>query len=313
MPAFLASESPMAIACFRLVTRLPLRPILSSPCFIAFISLSTLFPAAGEYFRVDFFAAVGMPILPHATQMVLGSAGVASLQAFSASGIESICGELCEQAGARWLINEGSAQSFAVAGQQVLACPMEMLAQASILLPQCHAGNGACVGADAERDTVPVEAVDGMIGICEAGASLHIAGGAHFKMNALTAKVVGERWVFNAAHAMTDACWLEGLQGFPDAGCARRFSGMGGAIEAVVDCIAEGGDVGRDGKSSFVSCDIEGCDAGALELLDNLRGEEALFLAEVAEGAEDHASLNAGGTDALLGRTVDDCDYGLGR
>jgi len=47
----------MAIACFLLVTFLPLRPDLSLPFFIARISLSTLFPAAGEYFRPeDFFA-----------------------------------------------------------------------------------------------------------------------------------------------------------------------------------------------------------------------------------------------------------------
>jgi len=45
----------MAIACLRLVTFLPLRPLLSVPFFISFISLSTFFPAEGEYFRVDFF------------------------------------------------------------------------------------------------------------------------------------------------------------------------------------------------------------------------------------------------------------------
>ena len=43
------------MACFLLFTVFPLRPLLSFPCFIAFISVSTLFPAAGEYFRVDFF------------------------------------------------------------------------------------------------------------------------------------------------------------------------------------------------------------------------------------------------------------------
>jgi hypothetical protein len=54
----------MAMACFLLVTFLPLRPDLSWPFFIAFISVSTLFPAAGEYFLPepffadDFFAAV---------------------------------------------------------------------------------------------------------------------------------------------------------------------------------------------------------------------------------------------------------------
>jgi hypothetical protein len=54
-PAFRASDNPMAMACFLLVTFLPLRPLLSLPLFMARISLSTLFPAAGEYFRVDFF------------------------------------------------------------------------------------------------------------------------------------------------------------------------------------------------------------------------------------------------------------------
>ena len=56
MPAFLASESPIAMACFGLVTFLPLRPDLSRPFFIAFISVSTFFPAEGEYLLVvDFF------------------------------------------------------------------------------------------------------------------------------------------------------------------------------------------------------------------------------------------------------------------
>jgi hypothetical protein len=45
----------MAMACFLLVTFLPLRPLLSFPFFMARISRSTLFAAAGEYFRVDFF------------------------------------------------------------------------------------------------------------------------------------------------------------------------------------------------------------------------------------------------------------------
>jgi hypothetical protein len=54
----------MAMACFLLVTFLPLRPDLSWPFFIAFISVLTLFPAAGEYFLPeavladDFFALV---------------------------------------------------------------------------------------------------------------------------------------------------------------------------------------------------------------------------------------------------------------
>jgi hypothetical protein len=58
------------MACFLLVTFLPLRPDLSWPFFIAFISVSTLFPAAGEYFlreaffADDFFALVRFLVLP---------------------------------------------------------------------------------------------------------------------------------------------------------------------------------------------------------------------------------------------------------
>jgi hypothetical protein len=55
-PSLRASESPMAMACLGFVTFFPLRPLLSVPCFIAFISLSTSFCAAGEYLRVDFLA-----------------------------------------------------------------------------------------------------------------------------------------------------------------------------------------------------------------------------------------------------------------
>ncbi len=48
----------MAIACLRLVTFLPLRPLFNLPFFIAFISRSTSLPADGLYFRdeLDFFA-----------------------------------------------------------------------------------------------------------------------------------------------------------------------------------------------------------------------------------------------------------------
>jgi hypothetical protein len=61
-PALRASDNPIAIACFLLVTFLPLRPLFNFPCFIARISLSTLFPAAGEYLRVDFLAVVFSPL-----------------------------------------------------------------------------------------------------------------------------------------------------------------------------------------------------------------------------------------------------------
>jgi hypothetical protein len=56
-PALLAFESPIAIACFGLVTFLPLRPDLSWPFFISLISVSTFLPAEGEYLRPDDFFA----------------------------------------------------------------------------------------------------------------------------------------------------------------------------------------------------------------------------------------------------------------
>jgi hypothetical protein len=56
------------MACFLFVTLLPLRPLFNFPCFIARISVSTLFPAAGEYLRgdllllVDFFPVGFFPV-----------------------------------------------------------------------------------------------------------------------------------------------------------------------------------------------------------------------------------------------------------
>src|ERR1035437_8171636 len=58
LPALRASDRPMAMACFGFVTFLPLLPLFSLPCFIAFISRSTLLPAAGLYFRVECFFAL---------------------------------------------------------------------------------------------------------------------------------------------------------------------------------------------------------------------------------------------------------------
>src|SRR5262245_9828572 len=50
-PAWRASESPIAIACSRLVTFFPERPDLSSPRFISCIARSTFSPALGPYRR----------------------------------------------------------------------------------------------------------------------------------------------------------------------------------------------------------------------------------------------------------------------
>src|SRR5437879_3208114 len=68
-PFFRASESPMAIACFRLVTCPPLPPLpeRSVPCFFLRIALATVLLAPLLYFRPRdfrpdvFLAAISFP------------------------------------------------------------------------------------------------------------------------------------------------------------------------------------------------------------------------------------------------------------
>jgi len=50
-PAALASERPIAIACLRLLTVLPDRPLFNVPVLRFFIARSTLEDAFFEYFR----------------------------------------------------------------------------------------------------------------------------------------------------------------------------------------------------------------------------------------------------------------------
>src|SRR4029077_19036973 len=69
-PFFRASERPIAIACFRLVTLPPLPPLpdRSVPCFLRRMALATVLPAALPYFRrLDFFfvAMVGSPYVKY--------------------------------------------------------------------------------------------------------------------------------------------------------------------------------------------------------------------------------------------------------
>jgi hypothetical protein len=58
-PFSLASDSPIAIACLRLVTFFPLRPLRNVPFFLRRIADSTRLPAAFPYFFLppDFFRA----------------------------------------------------------------------------------------------------------------------------------------------------------------------------------------------------------------------------------------------------------------
>src|SRR5262249_50408156 len=56
-PFSLASESPIAIACFRLVTLPPFPPLpdRSVPFFLRRIVLATVLPTVLPYLRLDFF------------------------------------------------------------------------------------------------------------------------------------------------------------------------------------------------------------------------------------------------------------------
>src|SRR5437868_3494501 len=51
-PSSRASERPIAIACFLLVTFLPERPLFSMPCFRSCIAFSTFLPAFFPYLAI---------------------------------------------------------------------------------------------------------------------------------------------------------------------------------------------------------------------------------------------------------------------
>ena len=61
-PFFLASLRPMAIACFRLVTRRPEPPLFNVPRFLRCIADFTVFAAALPYLAM---------VLPHAIVRVM--------------------------------------------------------------------------------------------------------------------------------------------------------------------------------------------------------------------------------------------------
>jgi hypothetical protein len=55
-PSFRASDNPIAIACFLLVTFLPDRPLLSVPSFLSCIAFSTFLEAFLPYLAMAFFS-----------------------------------------------------------------------------------------------------------------------------------------------------------------------------------------------------------------------------------------------------------------
>ena len=62
-PAARASESPIAIACLRLLTVRPERPLFKVPALRFFIARSTVLDAFFEYFRV-LRAMIFLPLVP---------------------------------------------------------------------------------------------------------------------------------------------------------------------------------------------------------------------------------------------------------
>ncbi|MBR2117552.1 MAG: hypothetical protein IJ935_02565 [Afipia sp.] len=58
LPSFRASERPIAIACFRLVTFLPNPPLFNVPFFRLCIARATFFAAPFEYFRAIVVSAM---------------------------------------------------------------------------------------------------------------------------------------------------------------------------------------------------------------------------------------------------------------
>ena len=87
-------------------------------------------------------------------------------------------------------------------------------------------------------------------------------------MNACVAQAMDEGGVFDAAYTVTNAGGLEVLDRFPDALGAACFAGVSGAVQSLLDGVAEGRDVRGDRVASFVAGDVEGSDAGACKLLD---------------------------------------------
>jgi hypothetical protein len=72
-PSLRASERPMAMACLRLVTFLPLLPLFNEPSLFSCIALSTLSPAFFEYFAIK-IEFIGLENIKHWNSCVIGSA-----------------------------------------------------------------------------------------------------------------------------------------------------------------------------------------------------------------------------------------------
>lgn len=93
-PFFRASESPIAIACLRLVTFLPV-PVFKVPFFFLCMAFFTLLPAFFEYFAIVFFQAFVEKRMPGIA--ATGVALVVGIKYQSAAGIRIVSVGSCKQ------------------------------------------------------------------------------------------------------------------------------------------------------------------------------------------------------------------------
>jgi hypothetical protein len=217
------------------------------------------------------------------------------------------------EVGFEFVFAEGSFDGHEVSAEEVGGGPAEGAGHAFVFVVHGGGGAHAAVGVDVEGDAGSVKEVDGVVfPAVDGGDDLDVGAGAELEVDVVIAEVGDEGGVFVGAGAVADAGGLEELEGFPDAFGAEGFAGVGGAEEVVLAGVAVGFDVRGQREASFVGCDIEGGDAGAFELVDELCGGEGLLGGVVAESAEDEAGFDAGGSDHALGGAVGDGDDLLG-
>ena|SRR6266487_612084 len=112
-------------------------------------------------------------------------------------------------------------------------------------------------------------------------------------MDALLPQVLDERRILDAAHAVTDAPGMKGVERFPYALWTAGFTRVSGPGKVPVSRILIGSDVGSDGKASLVACQIQRDDPRSAKPFDQFGRLQALFGREVTERAEDQPGFDA--------------------
>jgi hypothetical protein len=141
---------------------------------------------------------------------------------------------------------------------------------------------------------------------------LEIAGWADFEVNVLLAKGRDESIVLDTSDTVTDASRLQETESFPDAVRTASFSGMSGSMQSMLPSEVIGVEVGGDGESGFASGKVEGDNVRPSKPLYQSYGLITLLGSEVAQSAEDEASLNAGVSSLRCYLVVHDLDNCFG-